>query len=71
MQVTSQWQEVALCLLLLPPDKGSSEKQGLFTPVAMESKGPILASRLLPRQPVPSPITGIRMWALEHHRGSV
>lgn len=55
MQVASQWQEVALCFLLLPPDKGSSEKQNLFTPVAMELKGPILASRLSPRQLVPSP----------------
>lgn len=52
MQVASQWQEVALCFLLLPPYKGGSEKQSLFTPVAM---GPILASCLLPRQPARSP----------------
>lgn len=53
MQVLAQWQEVALCFLPLPSHKSSSEKQSLFTPVAMELTGPILASRLLPDSQCP------------------
>lgn len=53
MQVPAQWQEVALCFLRLPSHKGSSEKQSLVTPVAMELTGPILASRLLPDSQCP------------------